>query len=302
MGESTLARQVAAMADPQRLQLLALLLTDPDGEADTSRLAGPGGDTDLVRVHLEAMAAVGLLGRDSRRSGPVRYRPTHDALVRFGSLAFGGAGPHEHVDRSEHGPILERITERLSVTFAGTFARETVARYVEESYSLLASRARVRQHLPALTSRFATDRLTALARAQGVSLHTTTDVLFVCVRNSGRSQIAACILRSLAGPGVRVRTAGSAPVARIDPAVVKVLIERGWEQIAEFPKPLTDDVVRASDYVVTMGCGDACPLVPGRRYLDWPVADPTGLEEAEIRVIVDEIEHRVRLLLTEIIP
>ena len=129
----------------------------------------------------------------------------------------------------------------------------------------LAERARVSEHLPSLTTRFAEDRLGALAVASGRELRGTPEVLFGCVQNAGRSQIAAALLRQLAGDRVHVRTAGSRPSGQVDPMVVEILDEIGVPVIAEFPKPLTDEVVQAADFVITMGCGDACPIYSGRR-------------------------------------
>ena len=121
-------------------------------------------------------------------------------------------------------------------------------------------------------------------------------MLFVCVQNAGRSQMAAALLRQMAGDQVHVRTAGSRPSGQIDPAVVEVLDEIGVPVVAEFPKPLTDEVVQAADFVITMGCGDACPIYPGRRYMDWPVADPVGQPLEEVRRIRDEIAARLTVL------
>ncbi len=169
-----------------------------------------------------------------------------------------------------------------------------------ESYDLLAARATVQRFLPQLTSRFAADRLAAVASIETGRAGATTDVLFVCVRNAGRSQIAAAFLRSMAGDRVRVRTAGSAPSGHLDPVVRAELTKLGLDHLTEFPRPLTPEVIRASGVVVTMGCGDACPLVPGRRYVDWPVDDPAGQEPDEVRRIIEEIRVRVEGLVEEI--
>jgi len=128
----------------------------------------------------------------------------------------------------------------------------------------------------------------------------TPEVLFVCVHNAGRSQMAAALLEHRAEGRVRVRSAGSAPADRINPAVVEVMAEIGLDMSREFPKPLTDDAVGSADVVITMGCGDACPFYPGKRYLDWVINDPAGRSPAEVRVIRDEIDARVRALLDEI--
>ena len=126
------------------------------------------------------------------------------------------------------------------------------------------------------------------------------EVLFVCVHNAGRSQMAAALLRHHGEGRVVVRSAGSAPGERVNPAVVEVLAEWGIDVAGETPRRLHDDDVRAADVVVTMGCGDACPVYPGRRYLDWALPDPAGKPVEEVRPIRDEIDRRVRELLAEL--
>ncbi|MEV7547715.1 arsenate reductase ArsC [Streptomyces sp. NPDC089915] len=125
-------------------------------------------------------------------------------------------------------------------------------------------------------------------------------VLFVCVHNAGRSQMAAAFLTRLGGDRVQVRSAGSAPASAVNPAVVQALVEVGIDISAETPKVLTAEAVQASDVVITMGCGDACPYFPGRRYLDWRLEDPAGQGVAAVRPIRDEIEQRIRGLLAEL--
>jgi len=131
---------------------------------------------------------------------------------------------------------------------------------------------------------------------------TTPEVLFVCVHNAGRSQMAAALLDRHAAGSVHVRSAGSAPGERVDPAVVEAMAEVGIDISKEFPKPLTDEAVTDADAVITMGCGDACPVYPGTRYLDWDLPDPAGRPLEEIRPIRDEIDRRVRALLQELVP
>ncbi len=128
------------------------------------------------------------------------------------------------------------------------------------------------------------------------------EVLFVCVHNAGRSQMAAALLDHHAAGRVRVRSAGSAPADEVNPAVIAVMAEIGLDLSREFPKPLTGDAVQAADVVVTMGCGDACPFYPGKRYLDWELADPAGKPAEDVRPIRDEIDGRVRQLLAELVP
>ncbi|KQQ93415.1 arsenate reductase [Leifsonia sp. Leaf325] len=194
--------------------------------------------------------------------------------------------------------VLGRISTDLAQRFAGTFGAETVERYVHESYELLAERAHITRYLTSLTSKFAADRLAALAKEKDRPAGEVPEVLFVCVQNAGRSQIASAILRHLAGDQVIVRTAGSEPASAVRSVVTTALDEIGVSLDGEYPKPLTDEVVRAADVVVTMGCGDACPIYPGRRYLDWDLEDPAGLPLAQVRRIRDEIEGHVRELLT----
>lgn len=127
------------------------------------------------------------------------------------------------------------------------------------------------------------------------------EVLFVCVHNAGRSQMAAALLDHHAQGRVHVRSAGSAPADEINPAVIGAMEEIDLDLSKEFPKPLTTDVVQAADVVITMGCGDACPIFPGKRYLDWELPDPAGKTLEEVRAIRDEIDRRVRGLLSELV-
>lgn len=195
---------------------------------------------------------------------------------------------------------LKRLAADLSDKFAGIFGAETVERYVLESYTGLLRTSKVRAHLAAQTTRFATDRLLALAQAKGAIESPVPEILFVCEQNAGRSQMAAVLTSHLADGRVHVRSAGSSPTDTINPTVVAVMAELGLDMGQEFPKPLTDDVVQAADVVVTMGCGDACAIYPGKRYLDWELADPAGLEVDGVRVIRDQIRARVTALLEEV--
>jgi arsenate reductase len=197
--------------------------------------------------------------------------------------------------------IVGRITGEITDAFIGTFSTETVRLFVTESYVALADKARVTTYLPVLTKRFARERLRALAQVQGVVVKEVPEVLFVCVHNAGRSQMAAALLDYHAQGRVHVRSAGSDPGDRVNPAVVDAMAEIGIDVSKEFPKPLTDEVVRAADAVITMGCGDACPLYPGKRYLDWELPDPAGKPLEEVRPIRDEIDRRVRELLADLV-
>jgi arsenate reductase (thioredoxin) len=139
-------------------------------------------------------------------------------------------------------------------------------------------------------------------RTMEVILNEVPEVLFVCVRNAGRSQMAAALLDQHADGSVHVRSAGSAPAGEIHSSVRTAMEEVGLDISKEFPKPLTDEVVQAADVVITMGCGDACPVYPGKRYLDWELEDPGGKTIDQVRNIRDEIDRRVRALLEELVP
>lgn len=183
-------------------------------------------------------------------------------------------------------------TARLATRYRGHFSAETVQHVITDSYLRLAEHARVRTHLVVLA-----ERLDALAHVQGAPGEGLLRVLFVCSHNAGRSQMAAALLAHRAGGQVIVSSAGTHPAAEIEPAVAEVLAELGAPVAGVYPKPLTDEVVQAADVVVTMGCGDACPVVPGRRYLDWPIADPDGAPITVVRRIRDEIDARITELL-----
>lgn len=307
------ADQAEVLTEPERLLLLSALTARDGSRADITWLAAETGvEQALVGRHLAALAGVGLVVESDDDADT--FVPTADTWVRFGRLLRVQGAPDEPVSRltgvarpprgtgwpADLPAVLDRIADRLAYQFQANFSRETVDRYVADSYRLLAERASVTQHLPSLTSRFAADRLSALATLDGRPSRGVVEVLFVCVQNAGRSQIAAAALRHLAGDRVHVRTAGSRPAARIDPQVLAALDEVGLPVVSEFPKPLTDEVVQAADVVVTMGCGDACPLYPGRRYLDWPVPDPVGKPMNEVREIRDAIITRVEDLVAEL--
>jgi len=198
--------------------------------------------------------------------------------------------------------VLRRNAVNVARRFPGSFAAETVERLLLESYDLLAATSKVTTYLPLLAERFATERLRAIARTEGAIVSDTPEILVVCTHNAGRS-VAARVLLDHYGQGrVVVRSAGSAPGEEINPAVAQILAERGLDVSKEFPKPLTDEAARSADVIITMGCGDACPVYPGKRYLDWDLTDPAGKPVDEVRPIVDEIDRRARELLAELLP
>lgn len=196
---------------------------------------------------------------------------------------------------------LSLAVTRLCGEFPGVFSRETIERFIFESSTSLRE-ARVKSFVPLLAERFARERLQAVAQADGVVSKEVPEVLFVCVHNAGRSQMAAALLDRAAAGRVHVRSAGSTPADQIHPNVKEALAEIGLDISQEFPKPLTDEVVRAADVVITMGCGDACPVYPGKRYVDWDLADPAEKDLDGVREIRAEIEARIGALLAELVP
>ena len=196
--------------------------------------------------------------------------------------------------------VLERVADRLDDSFTGVFSKETIKRYVTESYDLLAQNATVTVHLPSLTERFAKDRLRALAQQESRIEKDMPSILFVCVHNAGRSQMAAALATKLSSGRVEVRSAGSAPSDSIPSTVHAAMNEIGLSLEDAFPKPLTDEVVRASDVVITMGCGDACPIYPGKRYEDWSLNDPSELDIDGVKLVRDDISNRISELLKEL--
>jgi len=196
---------------------------------------------------------------------------------------------------------IRQASTALAKEFAGVFSQETIERYIEESLDLLGD-SRVNAFVPVLAHRFARERLKALAQAEGMITKDMPEVLFVCVHNAGRSQMAAGLVKLRSRGLIHVRSAGSAPADEINPAVVEAMEEIGVDMGEEFPKPLTDEVVRAADVVITMGCGDACPIFPGKRYEDWVLDDPAGQDLVTVRRIRDELDHRVQTLIGELLP
>lgn len=203
-------------------------------------------------------------------------------------------------DWSGYPTVVRRIAEQLAQRFRTTFSQNTVHRYVAESYDELTSRSQVSRHLPMLTNRLATERLSAVAAARGIGLRPVPSILFVCVHNAGRSQLAMAWAWELAGDLITVESAGSAPAEAVHPAVLDYLTETGLELPEMVPSMLTESLVRAADVIVTMGCGDACPVIPGRRYFDWDVTDPSGQPLEAIRGIAADIRTRVDGLLAEL--
>jgi len=196
--------------------------------------------------------------------------------------------------------MIRHAAERLKYEFGGVLNFETIERFMSDSLDKLTVSARLPNWLPLLAERFARERLRALVRLEVGASVTTPAVLFLCVHNAGRSQMAAGWMRHLAGDRIDVFSGGSEPAEALNRGAVEAMAEVGIDITGELPMPWADEIVRAADVVITMGCGDACPLFPGKRYLDWQIEDPSGKSVAEIRPIRDEIERRVRALIAEL--
>jgi arsenate reductase len=329
-GSEALPAELArALGDPLRWRIVELLATEQlcvAHLAEELQTAQP-----LVSHHLKALRQAGLIEPDRYRYWTY-YRLRPAALVRLaaslGVLARsapsgtacrrlipgtdptpstsarpprgGPAMPDGQLDATSRATFARAI-EALATEFAGIYSLETIERYVDESIDRL-SGARVVDFIPLFVHRFARERLRALAQAQGAIVSDVPEVLFVCVHNAGRSQMAAALLDHHARGRVHVRSAGSAPGDRINPAVVAAMDEWGIDLSREFPKPLTDEFVRAADVVITMGCGDACPIYPGKRYEDWELDDPAGQPVEVVRRIRDDIDGRVQQLLAQLVP
>jgi protein-tyrosine-phosphatase len=202
-------------------------------------------------------------------------------------------------------PLEQQIQIRKSATvlqhrWKGRMNIETIQRFLIESLDLLKG-ARILMWTPVLAERMTNDRLRALVRLESDPTELNPSVLFLCVHNAGRSQMAAGWMRHLAGDRVDVFSGGSEPAAGLNQAAVAVMAEKGIDISRELPQPWADDIVRAADVIVTMGCGDACPVYPGKRYVDWELDDPAGKSVEEVRPIRDDIERRVRDLLGELL-
>lgn len=195
---------------------------------------------------------------------------------------------------------LRSAAARLAGEFTGVFGTETIDLFLTSSYDQFAGRATILQFLPVMAERFARQRLKALARVEGKLDDGLPTVLFLCVHNAGRSQMALGWLERLAGKRAVAWSGGSEPGTDLNPAAVSAMAEVGIDISREFPKPWTDEIVQAADVVVTMGCGDACPIFPGKRYEDWTLEDPEGLDIEAVRPIRDEIGRRVRTLLDQL--
>jgi len=195
---------------------------------------------------------------------------------------------------------LKTAATRLSEEFAGVFNLETIERFLHSSFDQFAGKATVVNFLPLLAERYAKQQLQAAAKVEGKITDGKPVVLFLCVHNAGRSQMALGFFTKYAGDAAIAWSGGSEPGEEVNRSAVAAMAERDIDITGEFPKPWTDEIVQAADVVVTMGCGDACPYFPGKRYEDWELDDPAGRDVASVRPIRDEIERRVLALLYDL--
>ena len=318
---ATVAVTLKALADPLRLRMLSAIATSSSGEATVGELATL---TDVsqptVSHHLKVLRDVGLLIAD-RRGTWVWYRiePAYRGAVatlldRFAPAAIDVRETPHLTGLKNVEPALDRMAASLAERFPATPPDECI-RVVRESYAALVRRGGEAAYLVPLTEHFARQRIIDAEKVHAQETGAAgakhlPQVLFVCVANAGRSQLAAALMRHYAGDRVTVRSAGSAPAADVHAGVRTLLEELGDTAAAGevddvtrfYPKPLTDDAVRAADVVVTMGCGDACPVLPGKRYEDWVVGDPALASPAGVAAIRDELDQRVRALLADLVP
>jgi protein-tyrosine-phosphatase len=200
----------------------------------------------------------------------------------------------------DHRLALKTAASRLRDEFADTFGPETIESYLYSSFNQFASRATILNFLPLLAERFARQRLHALAKVEGKTHTGTPTVLFLCTHNAGRSQMALGWFTHLAEDTAIAWSGGTEPSQEVNPVAVAAMAEVGIDIAREYPKPWTEEILRAADVIVTMGCGDACPIYPGRRYENWDLPDPDNQPLDVVRSIRDDIEARVRILLAEL--
>ena len=199
---------------------------------------------------------------------------------------------------TEENEIIDHSVSQLARRYAGRFDESDIRPIVTESYNSFAD-AKVRSFVPVFTTRYADDRLRALAKVRGLITDAPPSVLFVCVHNAGRSQMAAGWLRHLSKGRIEVYSGGSLPGKDLNAAAVAAMQEVGIDIANEFPKPFAVEIVQAADVVITMGCGDTCPIFPGKRYEDWALEDPAGLDVVAVRPIRDAIKQRVEDLIRD---
>ncbi len=206
----------------------------------------------------------------------------------------------EHTLTVDQTAALAASAQRLAEEFAGVLGKETIEHFLVASYDQFAPKATVLQYLPLFAERFARQRLHAFSRVEGFVADGKPVVLFLCVHNAGKSQMALGFFTKYAGDRAIAWSGGSEPSTSLNKASVEAMAEVGIDIAQEFPKPWTEETLRAADVIVTMGCGDACPVYPGKRYLDWTFDAPPGTSVEVVRPVRDAIEQKVLGLLAEL--
>lgn len=305
---TSVASTLKALSDPLRLRMLSAIASDPRGEScvcDLAELADVSQPT--VSHHLKVLKDVDVLTSERRGTwvwysiNPNRRSAVTALLDSFAPATVSAPWSEDPADAGLRPDFDERVTHLADELSAEVpeLDPNVVLTIVRESYTSLARTARVTSALVPLTERFARQRLSDLTRERDGSV---PQVLFVCVANAGRSQLAAALVNQLGAGRVVARSAGSSPADVIHPHVRSILAEIEGDAASErFPKPLTDDAVRAADVVVTMGCGDVCPIIPGVRYDDWAVGDPALASREGVEAIRDDIAARVRVLVDDLL-
>lgn len=283
------------------------ILDAGDGNADVvvlAELIRPGGrdrsDAVLARVPAsrpDPDEGPGWAADDYLQSPAIAYEDflSHSIYVQ----ARPYPGVRGVTVEYEHEQALRVGRDRLQARFNGVVSPETIERLLEESVAGFAD-AKVTSWIPVLAERFTADRLRALERTEMRPLSDKPCVLFLCVHNAGRSQMAAAWASHLAGDSVEVFSGGSMPTDEVNAAAIEAMHEVGVDMTAAYPKPWADELVEAADVIITMGCGDACPVIPGKRYEDWQVPDPAGRGVEAVRPIRDELRERVVTLLASL--
>jgi arsenate reductase len=208
---------------------------------------------------------------------------------------------HHHPDLAlDQQLALRAAAGRLQDEFGEQIGMVTIETFLNSSYDHFATGAKIPNYVPLLAERFTRQQLHALALIEDEGADGKPTVLFLCTHNAGRSQMALGFFTRLAGEQAVAWSGGSEPETELNPAAVQAMAEVGIEITGEYPKPWTDEIVQAADVVITMGCGDTCPVFPGKRYEEWELPDPAGQSVEAVRPIRDDIEKRVRRLLTEL--
>lgn len=291
--------QLRTLADPDAIRMMTLVASSPGHVADPADLSTLMGTTAEEIVALCARLVDAQL---LALNGSI-VTITESAWLRYRRLLLEKSAIHPVANSGwDAYPLaVRRLSEQLQLRFERTFNAETISDYVKESYDDLHSRSVTGSYLVLLTSRLVHDRLGKIAASRGLRLRSVPRVLFVCAHNSGRSQLATALLRHLASGRVEVSSAGIDVRPSVNAHVYAALAEVSVPPLVDPPSPLDRTAVSAADIVITMGCGDVCPIVPGPQYLDWPIDDPALGGLNGYRQALTEIDGHIEQLLRDLI-